>query len=418
MLAYLTVVMMIIGVSVAMYRFRGGDDTEEVYDREIDTSDVAYDPREESVKDVVEANNEFSFALYHMLDSNENLFYSPWSISSAFSMVYEGARGETEDEIRDVFGFPRDYQELRKAYGYIHNMYNTNRDGYNLSTANSLWIEENSSVLEEYRWVLLNYYFANAENVDFSDPEKTSEEINSWVEEHTNGKITDLIEPEIIRPVTELILTNAIYFNGLWEEPFCENKTTDRIFYKYGGEEITVPFMKHGQGFFNYTRADGFQILQKNYVGNDTSMLFMMPDSGDLRDMEEQITYQNLQRWRDGLKRTLLGAVEIPKFTMETDYDLKEYLMELGMPSAFGGDANLSGIDGTESLFVSDAVHHAYVDVHEKGTEAAAATAVVGGYTSAPPAFVANRPFLIIIQDNATGNILFMGRVNEPLAGE
>ncbi len=422
LLTHIIVLMMVIGLSVAIYRFGGSPSTDSEdpaseFDRDIDMSQVSYDPQDESVAAVVQGNNEFSFELYHMLSEEENIFYSPWSISTAFSMVYEGARGETEEEIRDVFGLPGDYQELRKAYGYLHDTYNTERDGYNLSTANSLWLEEDSLVLDEYRWLLINYYFAQVENVDFSDPEGTSEDINNWVEEHTNGKITDLITPDMICPInTELILVNAVYFNGLWEVPFCEDNTTDGTFVKYGGEELNVPFMHHS-GHFDYTRSDGFRIMQKNYVGNDTSMLFIVPEEGDIRDMEDRITYENLERWRDELVETELDLVRIPKFTMETDYDLIEMLPGMGMPRAFTGAANFSGIDGTEELFIAEAVHKAYVDVHEEGTEAAGATGVVFDRDSLGDFFVANRPFMVIIQDNHNGNILFMGRVDVPSVG-
>lgn len=405
------------GEETALDHDVGGDDPVLNHDRSIDMSVVSYDTCEDGLAAVVQGNNEFSFDLYHMLAEEENIFYSPWSMSTAFAMLYEGARGETEQEIRDVFGFPGDYQELRKAYGYLHDMYNTQREGYNLSTANSLWLEEDTQVLDEYRWLLINYYFAQVENVAFGDPEKTAEDINNWVEEHTNGKITDLISPNMIYPdLTKLILVNAVYFNGLWEDPFKEH-SENGTFYKYGGEKLNVTYM-HQSGYFDYTRSDGFQILKKDYLGNDASMLFIKPESGYLTDIEDRITYENLQKWRGELKETYLD-VSIPRFTMETDYDLGELLSYLGMPRAFSSQANFSGIDGTEGLFISDAVHKAYVDVNEEGTEAAAATAIIAMPESVEDVdyFVANRPFLIIIQDNHTGNILFMGRVDVPGIG-
>ncbi|MGM0510730.1 MAG: serpin family protein, partial [Thermoplasmatota archaeon] len=349
--AYLIVTILLIGVTGVMYQVSitekdddGGDD----YiggDYPIDTSRVSYDPQEKSVEHVVNGNNEFSFELYHKLDDGENLFYSPWSISTALAMTYEGARNQTRQEIGEVFGYPSNASELRKAYGYLHDGYNKNESGYNMSTANSLWVQEDFPIEDDYKWLLLNYYFARAENVDFvGDPEGSCDKINSWVKNYTNGKIEELVSPGMVNSMTRLILVNAIYFKGLWEDPFSVKDTENQTFHTSGGDDVTVPMM-YQEGDFNYTETEKFQILQKKYVGNDTSMLFVLPKDGDLSEVEGSLTYKNLEKWKSDIEETDLQHIKIPKFNMSTDYDMKETLKEMGMPTAFNSQkADFEGI--------------------------------------------------------------------------
>lgn len=424
--AYLIVAILLIGVTGVMYQVSitgdddGGGGEYTGGDYPIDTSKVSYDPQEKSVDHVVDGNNEFSFDLYHKLDGGENLFYSPWSISTALAMTYEGARNDTREEIGEVFGYPGNASELRKAYGYLHDGYNKNGSGYNMSTANSLWVQEDFPIEDDYKWLLLNYYFARAENMDFvNDPEGSCDKINSWVKNYTNGKIEELVSPGMVDEMTRLILVNAIYFKGLWENPLSVKDTENGTFHTSSGDDVTVPMM-YQEGDFNYTETEEFQILQKKYVGNDTSMLFLLPKDGGLSSVEDSLTYENLKRWRSDIEQTDLQYIKIPKFNMSTDYDLKKTLIDMGMPTAFDSQkADLDGICESRQLFIQFVKHKAYVDVNEKGTEAAAATAVGVGETAVDPRpmFVADHPFVFIIQDDVTGNILFMGRVTDPTAG-
>lgn len=376
---------------------------------------VRYNPPSEELESTIDGNNEFAFSLYHNLSSDENLFYSPWSITSALALTYEGARGQTAEEIRDVFGYPENRSNMRKSYGYLHNKYNTNKSSYKINTANSAWIQEEFGVLEEYKFILMNYYFSEVDNVDFAaHPQRACDRINDWIEDNTDGKIKKLITKQDVNSLTKFVLANAIHFNGLWEKPFNETDTYDGTFQTPGGD-VTASFMLQN-GTFNYTSTSDLKVLQKKYIGERASMLFVMPKDEDLNDISGSLTYENLERWRGNLTETSMEKVEIPKFNLSAKYDLTETLQSMGMPTAFTGGANFEGIDGRRDLFIQFVKHKAFVEVNEKGTEAAAATVVGVGKTGIgqKPTFIADHPFLFIIQDDETGNILFMGRVNEP----
>ena len=411
--ALVVIALLVSGLSVSYYWLNvyssDGDDSEE---------EAKYNPTESDLNHLVEGNNEFAFDLYHELDTDENQFYSPWSISSALVMTYEGARGETAEEMKEVFGFPDNRSQMREAYGFMHNRYNIEDMGIEMDTANSVWINEDQEfpILDEYKFVLMNYYFSEVSTVDFiNQPAEACEEINNWVFNNTDGKIEEIITVDDIDEWTRLVLVNAINFKGNWAFPFDEDNTQDATFNTNQDEEVTAPFMRQ-EGTFNYTRTEDFEILKKNYEGNETSMLFVLPRENSIDEVEEMITLENMEEWREDLEPTEMKLVSIPKFNLSTEYDLKEPLKEMGMPTAFTRDANLSGMDGTESLFIQFVNHKTFIDVDEKGTKAAAATAVGVGRESADgrPAFIADQPFLSIIQDDETGNILFMGQVNDP----
>jgi len=382
----------------------------------LDMDEVSYDVTESDLNRVVEGNNEFAFDLYHELDPDDNLFFSPWSISSAMAMTYEGSAGVTAQEMEDVFGFTENRSEMRKAYGFLHNRYNTNDTGYEINTANSAWVNEDYPVLEEYKFILINYYFSQVEELDFfTDPSEACDKINQWVSDNTNGTIRDIISEQDINRLTQMVLANAIYFNGKWSNPFNGTETRHVKFYTADEREIGVPFMRQ-EGIFNYTDDDDFQILKKNYEGNDVSMLFILPKEDNLAEVKGNLTLEKLDEWRDDLEPTSMRMVSIPKFDFETEYNLQETLEDLGTNTLFDGRADLSGIDGAGYLFLDYVKHNAFIEVDEKGTEAAAVT--IGGARpigiDRRPKFHANRPFLFLIQDNETGNILFMGRVNDP----
>jgi len=417
----IVIILLVSGLTIGYHEFKKGsntkEDTDKTYD-DLNMNEVKYNPTEDNLNKVVEGNNEFAFNLYHKLNSSKNLFYSPWSISSALAMTYEGARDQTAEEMKNVFGFPDDNSQLRKSYGYLHDKYNTNNTDYEISTANSAWMDDDFPILKEYKFILMNYYFSNVTNVDFrNNPSKACDMINSWVSNHTNGKIDNIVSESDITSYTRFVLGNAIYFKGKWAKPFNENDTQENTFYTDQNKEVTVPFMRQ-KGEFNYTSTDNFKILKKNYIGNETSMFFILPTEKSLDQTRDLITEENLQRWRKDLQPKSMSLVSIPKFNFSSSYKLNNQLCDLGMPTAFSRGADFSGIDGSNSLFIRFVKHKAFIDVDEKGSEAAAAT-IVGMERTAideRPSFIANHPFMFIIQDDITGNILFMGRVNDPTA--
>jgi len=373
---------------------------------------------EEGTQEVVDANNQFALELYTELSKNgkENIFYSPYSISAALAMTYEGAKGETKDEIKSVFHFPED-STLRPNFAKIYNDINKNEEDYELRTGNALWVQKDYPFLEDYINIVVKYYGGKASNLDFvKETEKSRQTINSFIEEQTNNKIKDLIPKGVLDYLTRLVLTNAIYFKGTWQWEF-NPKNTEEVDFKITPTDIVkVPmmYMKPEKAKFNYADLEDLQILELPYKGEKISMLILLPKD-NLEDIQP-LTIEKLKEWKSQTKEETLDEIYLPKFEFDTKYFMKEILSDMGMPTAFEMDADFSGMDGTKSLYIKEVIHQAYVKVDEKGTEAAAATGVVMELTSIMPKniFRADHPFIFIIQQNDTGNILFLGRVNDP----
>lgn len=381
----------------------------------------------ENAKAVVQANNQFGIDFFSRLVSNpaqegKNIFFSPWSISSALAITYEGARNTTADEIRSVFHFPASYDTLRQGYLELSNGLNSGNSGVTLNTANALWAEKTYPFLQDYITTADKYYGAKTTNLDFiTKPEESRQIINQWVEEKTRNKIKDLIPEGGIDSSTVLAITNAIYFKGTWVKQFDAAKTIEDTFILDDGTTIKVPMMVRTDedAEYWYTETDDLQVLGMPYShkkGNGLSMLVLLPKENNLEAVEASLSAQSLASLNQSLTYQRV-KVSFPRFKMETTYNLADILSDIGMPTAFNG-ADLSGMDGTMSLFIDEVYHKAFVDVNEEGTEAAAATAVVVNRAMAPgdqiPVFHADHPFLFLIQDNDTGNILFMGRMMNP----
>jgi serpin B len=241
--------------------------------------------------------------------------------------------------------------------------------------------------------------------------------INRWVEEQTKDKIKDLIQPGILDRMTRLVLTNAIYYKAPWQTPFYESLTKPEEFQVTVDQKVKVPTMHH-EGGFKYLDGGNFQLLDMPYKSQEQSMLVLLPKKIDgLIELEKTLTPPNLESWLAKSRRQEV-RVTFPKFKFTREFELNKKLAEMGMPLAFSDRADFSGMDGRKDLFISNVIHKAFVDVHEKGTEAAAATAIGVKATSAPPVptqvFKADHPFVFVIRDNRTGSILFLGRVTNP----
>lgn len=385
-------------------------------------------------QNVVDANNRFGFDLYSNLSkdtdsSGSNLFFSPFSLSSALALVYEGARGTTADEIRSVFHFPEEDSVRRQGFAEINAGMNSGDSGYVLRTANALWAEKTYPFLPEYISTAEQWYSAPVTSLDFiNSPEDSRKIINTWVEDRTNDKIQDLLPSGTIDSSTRLVITNAVYFKGTWVKQFDKNETQEAEFTitpgtTGPGRTIPVQMMHRTDkdAVFNYTETDRFQALEMPYAhegGKQLSMLVILPKGTDLASVEHSVDTTDLSSLRNSLAP---GRVDVyfPKFRLETTYDLPDTLAAMGMPTAFSDSADFSGMDGTRSLSISDVIHKAYIDVNEEGTEAAAATGAVISLTAflpeePVPVFRADHPFLFLIIDDETGNILFMGRLVNP----
>jgi len=365
-----------------------------------------------SLKAAVDASNTFALDLYRRYSASEgNLFYSPYSISTALSMTYEGARGTTAEEMRTVFHLSEDDEARRSGTAKVFNILNGKDRPYTLLTANALWMQEGYPFKKDYVQAIQDYYGGEANVLDFGDTVEAAGVINGWVEERTYDKIKDLFSPGNLNGAL-LVLTNAIYFKGDWATQFDEADTRAAEFHVTPTETVEVDMMNQ-EGKFNYAETGEAQVLELPYKGDDLSMIIILPNKNDIHELETGLTLGTLSEWVFELEPTRLN-IYLPKFKLETKYDMGRDLAEMGMPTAFTGGADFSGIsDG--GLYISQVIHQAYVDVNEEGTEAAAATGVVMlGAAPMLEEFRADHPFIFVIRDRDTGLILFMGRVVDP----
>jgi len=388
---------------------------------------------QQGIQEVVNANNRFAFDLYSELDKLEdgNMFYSPYSISAALAMTYEGARGKTAEEIKSVFYFP-ETNVLRPNFAAIYNDINRENKDYELRTGNALWVQQDYQFLGSYTDAVEKYYGGKATNVDFiQETEKSRQTINLFIEEQTNNKIKDLIPPNVLSEYTRLVLTNAIYFKGTWEWEFDKSDTREMDFKitPDNAMKTQMMYMNPEKASFNYADLEKLQILELPYKGNEISMLILLPKQGEEYDYETkkvisynyniediELSAEKINDYKSEMKETKLDSIYLPKFEFDTKYSMAETLATLGMPTAFSNNADFSGMNGDKDLLISQVIHQAFVKVDEQGTEAAAATAVIVGVKAQMPTniFKADHPFVFIIQERETGNLLFLGRVNNP----
>ena len=366
--------------------------------------------------ELVEGNTTFALDLYRALSQEDgNLFFSPHSISAALAMTYSGARGETETQMKGTLCFALPQRVLHPAFhGLDTDLMQRASDveGVQLSIANALWGQIGYPFLPEFRDTLAESYDAPLRLTDFVDaPEEARTEINDWVSGATNGKIEDLMKPGTITSLTRLVLANAIYFKGTWKLQFDEEYTTDAPFHRLDGSQVTVPMMRM-QERFSYAAGRDFQAIELPYTGDALSMVILLPGEGTFEDLEADLTIERL----DAILAQMYSRkvqLAMPRFELTSEFSLAGTLARLGMPDAFAGAADFSGMDGMGGLFIGHVAHKAYVSVNEEGTEAAAATGVSMTY-SMPSMMVIDHPFVFLVRDSETGTVLFMGRVLDP----
>ena len=357
--------------------------------------------------------NQFAATTYQQLaPSPGNLIFSPFSISTALSMLLAGARGSTATEITGVIHqmVPASLMDqLTKA---------ANTGGNELSVANGLWLQAGFPVLAGFKDTLATEYKAPPEQVHFATAlEQARARINSWTDQHTKGKIRDLFAPGVLGTDTRLVLTSAIYFDGKWESPFQAEKTLPEPFHTTPNVSVEADFM-HQKAEFGYAETPLAQVLEMKYAGIPIVLDVILPRNGtSLASVEKALT-PNLLSDSFGKLQRMDVDVAIPKFRADSSFSLRDTLSLMGMASAFDTTADFSGIDGRRDLRVSDVVHKAFVDVSEKGTVAAAATgvgiALMAMREGRTPVFRADHPFAFFIRDTRSGAILFAGRLVSP----
>ena len=372
---------------------------------------------------LAEGNTAFAFDLYHQVSasSTTNLFFSPYSISTALAMAQAGASGETKTQMNAVLHFSLPDARLHPAFNALQlflasreiNSSDSSKKDFRLSIANAPWGQAGYKFLPAYLDVLAENYGAGLRLLDFqADPELARQAINDWIAQQTEQKIKDLMPPGMVDSSTRLVITNAIYFNAAWMSFFIEKYTVQASFNNLDGKQPSVALMNQ-QGYFNYYEGQGYQAIKLPYVGQKISMLVILPGAGKYTEVENTLSSEALETIRKGLKSEMV-RLGFPKFKLESSFGLSDTLQKMGMADAFDpGKADFSGMDGSRALYISSVVHKAYVNVDEAGTEAAASTAIAMPVSM--PArivdFKADRPFIFLIQDEQSGTILFAGRV-------
>jgi serpin B len=373
-------------------------------------------------------NAAFCFDLYGRVRAEQkgNFLFSPFSTSIALAMTYAGARGETESQMASALHFTLPQDKLHPAFNQVDLALlernqaadPANGKGFKLRLASSIWGQRDFPFHASFLDTLAVNYGAGLRLTDFvADHEAARGEINAWVSQSTDQKVTNLIPEGLIDTATRLVLANAVYFNASWKEPFQDAYTANAPFDLLDGTQVSVKMM-HDWGDLPYTSGDGYQIVQLPYEGDLVVMTIVVPDEGRFSEVEAKLSGP----WVAGALAKLYPRrvhVGLPKFGFSTALGLRSQLEALGMTDAFKKwTANFAGMSGAAGLYIRDVVHQAFIGIDEKGTEAAAATAVVvaGDATAPPPPkeVLLNRPFVFLVRDLPTQAILFAGRVVDP----
>jgi serpin B len=415
-LLYILILALVSGL-VACAQPVGGEviqsDKQRVTSPDVDEADLAI---------LVDGNSAFAFNLYQALkEGDDNLFYSPYSISLALAMTYAGARGETAQQMADTLHFTLPQALLHPAFNSLdlelsergQGAKGKDGEGFRLNIVNAIWGQKDYKFLPTFLDTLAENYGAGLRLLDFvGAPEESRLTINNWVSDQTEGRIEELIPQGLISAITRLVLTNAIYFNAAWQHPFNQDMTEDGPFYLLDGGKVTVPMMRQTE-LFGYTEGDGYQAVELEYDGGELSMIILLPQVDRFETFEASLDTQLVDAIVKDLEPRRIDLM-MPRFEFESSFSLREVLAQMGMPVAFSGSADFSGMTGNYDLFIADVVHKAFVSVDEAGTEAAAATAVGMELTAVPeePVEVTiDRPFIFLIRDIQTGTILFVGRI-------
>ena len=386
------------------------------------------------VQALVSGQNSFVADFYRYLaeEADGNLFYSPYSLYMAMAVVYAGAAGNTAAELQNVMGIAAPPDQFHRNLNsldltLLNDSVRPGEEAFRpiLSVANGLWVQDGLEIRPGFLNTVTANYGIGLAQLDFREsPDGAVNAINQWVDEATQGKIKGAINRKSITDDTSLVVTNAVYFKGDWEDQFQEENTTVQPFYLLDGLVVQVPMM-YQSARYRFHLGEGYQAVGLPYRGNDFDLVVVMPDEGTFTAFEESLTGERLQAITDSMGGGEV-ILEMPRFKLEYDFSAKKGLQALGLTDAFdrqGADfrpiaERLFGLP-VEELWIEDAVQKAFVEVNEKGSEAAAVTAFFGGTmaTSIPPPPVPitiDQPFIFLLRHAGTGAVLFMGRVLNP----
>lgn len=375
-------------------------------------------------ENLVDSGNKFGFKLFREIVQEEpdrNIFISPLSISMALGMAYNGAGGatlEAMDSTLELSGI--DIQEINESYQSLIDLLMGLDPEVTFQIANSLWYRQGFPVARTFIDRIETYFYAVVSDLDFDDP-ASADIINDWVDQNTNGKITEIVDPPI-DPLTVMFLINAIYFNANWTYQFDEEDTQEDLFTLPDGSQRAC-LMMFQENDFRFLWHEDFQAVDLPYGDGLFSMTILLPRPHvDIDALIAELNQENWDIWINDFYEEP-GALFLPKFSLEYEISLKDVLTALGMGVAFNpnlanfGQMIESGgtVDG--NLYISKVKHKTFIEVDEAGTEAAAATSVEYGFTSVPPVLRINRPFIFMIRENHSQTILFMGKIVEPTTG-
>lgn len=381
-------------------------------------------PDEYDTRSLASQMNEFSFELFKNISQDspvQNLSFSPVSLNMAMAVVYSGAREETLNQTAEVFGFEKDLGLFHPAYHeYLSGLTQLAHDTLvDFNLANRVFLEETYPILQQYRQAVEKWHGGAFEKTDFvNNPRGAEKHINSWVEDVTRSRIRDIIPSGTLDALTRMVMVNAIYIKSDWKHPFEEHKTQEQRFTTIEGEEAMHDFMIQREDRIPHYESDDVKAIELPYTTPELSLLLIRPNAENIRDLSPYLPSQG--KYMEIIEGLSTGDVhmEIPKFKVESEFALVDYLKQMGLQDIFDQRADLSGISGKRDLLVSAILQKVFFEMDEKGSEAAAATAVVVTTTAIMPdpepqepfRFIADRPFIFVLKENRYHTPLFVGQ--------
>lgn len=355
-----------------------------------------------------------------------NAFLSPLSVSIALTLAWAGAKGPTAEQMASTLHLPKSLAEGRsaayhKAFSRFLKELEEKRGEVILQMANALWVDSSRQLLDSFI-KQMKPYKAAIQNLDFTnEPAESAHTINSWIEEKTEKKITNLISSDALKNDTKMVITNAIYFNGLWEEPFQPGKTYDRGTFHLldNSGDVRVPMMRLDKKEFFYKKQSDHEVIGLPYKGNQTAMFVLLPKQNSaeaLGKLSSKEVLLDTMAQLPLIERTTI-ILNFPRFKTACTAPLKQTLIDMGMELPFSLDADFSGLSSEPDLQIAEVLHKAFVEVNEQGTEAAAATAVITEKKKCAPKFPVvnvNHPFVFVIAHIQSQTVLFAGRIVDP----